>query len=436
MSKAASILKRFPVTPWFFAALAVGMLFRLIWPYDIEYKYDEHYMFERVMALGKTEGWRWLGMSSGAGGVQNPGMSIWIFQILGKLFLVDSAPALARVVQLLNCGALIFMAWFAFKKVSEKEREPWLWATAMVALNPLAVLYERKIWAQSVLPLFCMIFLYGWWNREKRKGALIWGLLGACLGQIHMSGFFFAFAFVVWSVIWERRKPNWTGWFFGSFLGSLPLLPWVFYMLQKGPTNAFMELSASFYGYWASDPLGLGLGYSLGVHRSPGLIEQFGDFWAHPVIAGQETYLMLGLHAFLLLLGAAVILYSAFQVFITWSKRPGTWKDLISGRTTNSAFAQQAALLGFGGLITASQFVIHRHYLLITFPLEFIWFARQTLKLKQPWGKRALIGLVVAHLFITATFLGYIHVKGGAPDGDYGKAYRHYVAPIPATIFD
>src|SRR5207253_4575897 len=94
-----------------------------------------------------------------------------------------------------------------------------------------------------------------------------------------------------------------------------------------------------------------------------------------------------------------------------------------------SAFTQNAALWGFGILLSASSFYIQRHYLVVTFPLEFVWLARLAL---APTGRLArdlrpgralLLTLCLGQFLLTSQFLGYIHRNQGAKDGDYGICY-------------
>ena len=48
----------------------------------------------------------------------------------------------------------------------------------------------------TVLPLFSLAMLAGWWHRRRRWGAFLWGIAGTLLGQVHLTGFVFAAAFV------------------------------------------------------------------------------------------------------------------------------------------------------------------------------------------------------------------------------------------------
>src|SRR5262249_25677707 len=134
------------------AALACGMLLRLGWGEDIEYKADERWLFEHARALLDGAPWPWIGIPSSMG-PPNPGLSLWVFAGLDYLFGVKSPPDLARAVQLLNCAALFALVLFAVTQLSGAARERWLWAAALWAANPLALIFERKIWPPSVLPL-------------------------------------------------------------------------------------------------------------------------------------------------------------------------------------------------------------------------------------------------------------------------------------------
>jgi hypothetical protein len=168
------------------AALVLGAVLRLAWAQDMEYKDDEKWTYERTQTAGRTEPWVWQGMYSSAC-VKNPGLSFWVFWLLARLFDAHEPTELARAVQVVNISAIVLLAAFVWRCVPEAEREPWLWAVALVAVNPLAVVFHRKIWAQSILPIFSLLFLFGWWYRQRRWGAFLWGLAGALVGQIHMT---------------------------------------------------------------------------------------------------------------------------------------------------------------------------------------------------------------------------------------------------------
>ena len=131
------------------------------------------------------------------------------------------------IVRTMLCGGTVALALAALLGLRMRlgsARDTWLWAVALASVNPLAVLFQRKIWAQSVLPIFCVLLIAAWMRRSTRWGAFCWGLLGALLGQVHMSGFFFAAALCAWTCAGSRLRAvegqatgvRWAWWTAGS----------------------------------------------------------------------------------------------------------------------------------------------------------------------------------------------------------------------------
>ena len=288
-------------------------------------------------------------------------------------------------------------------------------------VNPFAVFYQRKLWPEPFLPFFSMLTLMGWWRRETRSGAATWGLVGAVLGQIHMSGFFYAAALFLFTLLFDtratpRRQTRWGAWLVGSLVGSAPLLPWIVYLLAHPTggrmTTGWSEISQlKFWQFWVTDPLGLVLTNPLGLHRGDSILAQLSDFARYPVLFGHPTYLCAAAHG--------VVLASALWILI---RRPR-----LRPRTplTQTALATAAALIGFGVLMTLTGVNIRRYYMMVSFPFEFVWLA--SLALSDAASRRARLALPAlwcGELLIAACFVGYVHVHGGAPDGDYGEAYH------------
>jgi hypothetical protein len=409
--------------PWSFGLLVVlllGAVLRLLWAQDIEYKGDEAWTFLRTQGVAGTEPCPWVGMPTSAG-FRNPGMSLWVFLVLGKLTAAHDPVALARAVQFLNVAALACLVLFILRVVPRPEREAWLWAAALAALNPLGVLAQRKIWPPSVLPLCTLGMLTGWWYRQRLWGAFAWGLVGACLGQIHMAGFFFAAGFAAWALLLDRAGVRWRGWLAGSALGALPLLPWLLVVVGQGadghsaPRWAHL-FEGKFWIRWVTEPLGLSLEYTLE--------RDFADFLGSPQLAGRPTFAVGLLHLLLAAAGGAVFLLAAWRC---WRGREGL-QGLWAGRGSPTGFTLSAALWGFGLLLTVSAMPIPRHYLWVAYPLGFVWLAR--LALGRPGqqtgarlGRGLLLTLCLAQGLITASFLGYIHANQRQIDGDYGMPY-------------
>ncbi len=407
--------------------LILGVLLRTIWGSDIEYKSDEHFMFERTQKVGVSEELPLLGMPSGVG-TRNPAMSIWVFLGLKHLFFAENPPELARSVEILNILALIGLLLFSLKCVEQKERTAWFWTIALASVNPLAVLLQRKIWAQSTLPFFCVLLLIGWWKRNKKWGAFLFGLIGILIGQIHMSGFFFSAALFSWTFFFshyltERKNIGWTPFCIGLILGFFPLIPWIQYFFENQESSTSLVtffaqsdrkvlLTSLFWQHWVTDPSGLGIWYSLGV-------QHFTEFLKYPQILDTPTYLVAFAH-----IGIGVILVSVLiQTLLKIWNSPQIWKSAWIGADSDSSFLRNSALCGYGILLSIAGIFIYRHYLIITFPFESLWLAQITLRnSKKP--KVILSLLWIFQLLITSSFLVYIHENGGAPGGDYGVGYQ------------
>jgi 4-amino-4-deoxy-L-arabinose transferase-like glycosyltransferase len=399
--------------------LLLGALLRLVWVEDMEYKGDETWTFERTQQT--TEPLPLLGMPTSVE-IRNPGMSLWIFQLMARIFNANDPTALARSVQLLGIGAIVALVLFARWCVGPGERELWLWAAALLSVNPLVVLFERKIWPPSVLPIFAVAFLAGWWYRKRWGGALFWGLVGACMGQIHLAAYFFALGFAAWALCLDRRQVAWKWWALGSVLGAVPLWPWVRYLATELPAHSPSKfvfkhvLELKFWTRWILEPLGVGLQHPLRL--------DFPDFLRFPLVEGRPTYLVALLH--FLVIGVGLWVLARAALYLSWAR--GRWRRFLSGKDSASAFTLNAALWGCGLCMTLSLLPIHRHYMIVAYPLEMLWLAR--LALVQPRldvGRKLLGFLCAAQLLLSVSFLSYIHINEGARRGDYGIAYASQV---------
>jgi hypothetical protein len=378
----------------------------------MEYKADEAYLFHRTQVVGVSQPWPSLGQPSGVG-LRNPGLSVWVFAAPARVFGIHDPTGLDRFVQVVNIAALGLLVVFALRFVAPRERERWLWGTGLMALSPTAILFSRKIWAQSVLPLFSVLLFMAWWARRRPWAAFLWGLGGPLLGQIHLSGFFFAAGLVLWTALFDRRSVRWVAWLAGTLVGGLTLIPWLQYAFgYSGPSHRSLSnvFDLSFWRLWVEHPLALDLQTSLGRHTH--------GFLSHPHIGGVATYGVALCWGVIIACGLAIAVQAASRL---WPRR-ARWRDLLVGRSSPTAFGLSAALFGFGGLLTLSAVPIYRHYLLVAFVLPFVWIASLAL-LRPRAGRRVLAALCVAQALLSLQFLAYIHDHHGAPHGDYGVSY-------------
>jgi hypothetical protein len=405
-------------------AIAAGIMFRLIWIEDVEYKSDEAWTFLHVQDFWQTRHLPLVGMES-SGGIPNCGMSLWVFIALSTIVPFDDPLALTRVVQLVNIASILLLAMFVLTSIEPSEREPWLWSVALVSVNPLAVLFSRKIWAPDILPLFATCMLIGWRYRHQVWGSFLFGLLGALLGQIQLDGFFFAAAFVCCTLAFDRCSVRWSAWFAGSILGVLPLIPWLA-VLSSG--NQHMS-GASFPNpllpviHWFSMALGIDLHYSLGGSFRP--------FLAYPTIAGTPIYLTTAFLCIIILIFSILVIRLAFRLRV---QPAGTIRRLVDVSST-TWMALTAAFCGYGLLLIAIMRPIDLHYWTIAFSLPMLSLAKL-----GPMGSngdgasiassRCLLStLVLAQACLTMSFLGYVH-ETKFIKGDYGIVYRAQTHPF------
>jgi hypothetical protein len=393
----------------------MGVILRLIWTSDMEWKDDERWMFEHAQAASHSGTWAPVGMESSAG-IVNPGLSVWIFTAIS--FFCSTPIGMARGVELLNIITLFGLVLFVLKRVDVNERKIWLWGLALAAVSPLAVLFSKKVWEQDTIVFFSMLTIIGNAYRTKRGGAFLWGLAGALIGQIHMSGFFYAAGLFVFTIIYDaitKTKTRWLWWIIGSAIGSIGLIPWITYIYNHpSPTSLHWShlLQFSFYPYWFIDAHGLNIMYSIR--------KEFWELIKMPYIFNIPTYLVAVVHLFLVGVGC----YSLKRIYLYVKHKiiPLKTKQSIINYIKNLTlleFYLFSILLGLGVFMNFSGIITFQHYLIVGFPFSYLFLSKILSK-----KKKLLIGVITAQAIITIAFLFYVHINNGVINGDYGKTYQ------------
>ena len=401
-----------------FAVITFGLILRLVWVSDMEWKDDEQWMYSKAHEVAASKSFPSAGMQSG-GGIVNPGLSVAAFAVIAA-FTHDPL-TMNRVVQILNVITIICFLLFALYKIERKERETWIWGIALAAVSPLAVLFSRKIWAQDLLPLLSFIIIYSNANRHRRFGAFCWGLAGALIGQIHMSGFFFAAGLVLFTFFHDRYnkiKTHWGYWIAGSLIGSISIVPWIDFILHHPQITreSFWHIfQFNFYFYWFLDSQGLNIMYSIR--------KEFWQFIKEPVISGVPTYLIAFIHLFLV--AAACVTVRRIWIYakkgIHFLKEKTSFEKIFLNISV-TRFYLFSILLGLGIFMSLSGATIYPHYLICAFPFSYFFVA----KIFEN-RKRFLCGIIIAQLVTTVLFLNYVHTHNGIKQGDYGVAYHAQV---------
>jgi hypothetical protein len=453
---------------WFFwVAIALGIVGRLVWVSDMEWKEDEIYSFVHARSMGKDQPWAKTGMNTSLG-IPNPGLSIWAFVPLVRI--ASTPEGLCRVVMFLNVIALIGFAVLLLR--DSKSREAWYWTIAIYAVNPYVVRIARKIWPPSLLAPLILAFFVGHKRRDRCWGSFLWGLSGALIGQIHLSGFFLAGGVSLWTLIEGIRGKAMTRWRYGwwiagSLLGAVGLIPWVSVLRKDGE-------GAPFTLGWTIESLLLRLrvvgedwfSLAFGLTSWWTYYHDEGRFLETPTFFGIPTQGAWMATSLLTLIGAfGVISWCAGKVVSGSPRRsqripfkltqplrrfrrslPRLAKGVASyfwlytralirprrsltgpiGFDLDARFWLRATFLVFSTLLILASRIIHLHYIYTFTPFLF-------LSVVVLFRKRRgfLAAIVVLQAALTAMTLVDIHRQGGSYLGDYRTSYRAQGRPIP-----
>lgn len=402
-------LRRLRAPVAFGIVIVFGLVLRLLWVGDMEYKADEAYVAGH--ALG-AHPWPVLGERSSVG-VPNPPLGTWGYSLLSRVLDIHHPVGLARAVIVLNALALLGLCWLVLRVVPWREREQWQWSAALTAVNPVSILFSRKLWINTLLPPLTLGLLLAWFRRRCRSGSFVLGLLSLLLGQIHLSGFFFAGGIVLWTALFDRSSVRWRWWLCGAFLGSAPMIPWAIRVAEHAGNYASSGSFAPRPAFWF-----VWIGYGLGLVLSASFGGDLDRFLRWPVIDGSSLHLVLVTGLGLVLVGLMILVV----VVAPHLRRP--WSRLSPRRAARdeSGLLHGATFLGFGLLLTATGVAVGRQYLIVAFPLPLLTLSRAALR-RRVLGRPLLLALVILQSALSVQYLTYIHAHHGAPRGDYGVSY-------------
>lgn len=447
-----------------FLSLAAGTFLRFFHLEDMEYKDDERYMYESVMGLAGKTPYPDLGMGSGVF-IRNPGLSIWVFSFLAQVFKVSDPVSLAQIVGGLGMLSICMLAIYGRKQADPELRDAYTWVAMLSAVNPFLVAYERKIWTQSILPIFSIsIFILMreiLTSLDKNKKASTWmvvlvSFLLGTIGQIHMSGFFFGACmgcYLVYQTLFQSTPILETSvksrskktlffqivpYFTGVLLSIIPMIPWLQYFSSRSspnpPVYSWAEvIQLKFFVFWPTQIFGLHLGNILGVHQG-GHWAQLSDFFRYPVldhlVADRriDTYLVLAAHLGLLLIMVFWLTYILIPlVFKKLGSLVHRYSQIEKSGQSNKAIYENrlvnVALFSYGPLLTITGIRVKRYYLNIVTPLEFFSFVLTLDKIDKRLRSSILLLTWFLSFLISFEFIDYVHKNGGSVMGDYGQSY-------------
>jgi hypothetical protein len=402
-----------------------GAVLRLIFPNDIEYKADEQWLFEHTLALLAGGPWPWSGMSA-SNDTPFAGLNIWMLATLARLRGAATPPQLANAIQLANVAALGLFCSFIFVAIPRHRRERWLWAAALWAVDPIAIVLERKIWLPSLLPLPAVAFYAAWWLRRASIAAFVWGVLGTLIPQIHTGAALLTGAIAVWTVLFDRSAFPWKPWLAGSIAGALSALPWVIELAetildQDHWLGRWRFPNATYFLRWATQPFGIGTQYVLG--------RDYHAFLAAPDIGGSPSYLIGGIQIILWILMLGVFAQACAKCVRSAPQTISAFLRAILPGRDPEAMLVNAALWGYGTmltLLTIGKLNANRHYLLIVMPLMALWCVRLITFANPKLEYRRLVLGVLCLLQLTFSAALLIYIDKRQVVDAYGPTWQFY----------
>ena len=210
-------------------------------------------------------------------------------------------------------------------------------------------------------------------------------------------------------------RTRWSAWLAGSLAGVVPLLPWAWESIgsERLPRNWKATLLPGSLYRWLPDGLGINTPY---IYRS-----EWVWFLGEPRIAGVPTYGMA--------VAQFALLGLALYCLARWLRtmRP----QLVPARDAGDTWLWiYAAAFGVTILLMLAGVRARSHYLIVLYPLPFVWVAWL---LSTYGGPRVYRTALVLQLLITITMLMQVHRDGGVANGEYGVSYREQMRQQRAT---
>lgn len=217
------------------AVLVIAAGMRFARPGVVEFKHDEAYLSLLALDALAAREFPLLGMPSSVG-VPNAPASVWLMMIP---YASTNNPMIATgFVALLNTvgvGVLFVLARRLF------SQEVAIVAALLYAVNPWAILYSRKIWAQDMHTPFLLLALWfgvlGFWDGRRVFQVLCLPVLLFAL-QMHYAAWILLPLYAV-LLVTGRKHISWAALVVSVLLGVLVLLPFgvgAWQTWQENPT--------------------------------------------------------------------------------------------------------------------------------------------------------------------------------------------------------
>jgi len=308
-----------------------------------------------------------------------------------------------------------------------------LGAAALFATAPWSVLYGRKLWGQSVLPVAATALLWTMFTvlERPRSRAVVFIPILLCLAfQLNFSALALVLPATV-LLLYRAREVHWPAFALGVGVAALLLAPWLYHQLTNGFADVSTLLSGAPDDGEAPGPLeavreslrlvGTGDWEYVAAGSLPGFVTDAGPAWrvARGASMVAATLVVLGL------VTCALCVVRGARTSRRWP-----WLALPPGGASRALL-----LVWLAGVWLTIPFAdrLYPHYLIGTFP---VIFAVQALALSDLVGAvrrvrpLATVGAIAVLVVVSAGYTAFTlsfhrFLDGfGGTAGDYGVVYR------------
>lgn len=203
-------------------------------------------------------------------GVCNP--FFFLYLLVPPLLISPDPLFLTGFIALINVFAVLLLFFFVRKFFNETAA---LISSALLAVNPWAIIFSRTIWQQNVLIFFTILFFWFLFNFAfaNKKTHLIWAFLFlGIVSQLHQIGLLLGLILLVCLIVF-RRNVVFKNIIMGIFLCFLLYLPFLIFEAKNNwysinSITGYLQQEASFQPRALILPFQMlatrGLNYTLG----------------------------------------------------------------------------------------------------------------------------------------------------------------------------